>query len=473
MPRTQDSRADAAAEDEAAEEAAEGLRTTVERTGPCECVLRIEADADYLRERYQKELGELQSEVKLPGFRRGKAPLGLVERRMGQALRGDLIASVVGEAYDEALHEHELTVVAEAEAPDLEEVAWEPGQPAEFTFRLEVLPEIELSEGDYKGLRIEVPALEPTPELMEQELKRFAQQFASWEQVEGAGIDWDDYVEAEVSVPEADWTETIGFYPRAERIGPFAVEGIKAVLVGAEVGDEIEIEGELAEGEAGRHEELAGLAGRKVELKLTIEQAARRKVPEVDDVLASKIGLSSVDEIQQMVRERLERGLQERKDEIAREMVLDRLLERAPVELPPALVERAAEREQTRRLVRMLRLGVPRQEAERVAVEQAGRTREAVARGLRGQYLMQQIAEKERILVTESEVDSQIRGFASRQGWREERARSYMEERGMVRALREDMRESKTMDFLIENAAVEEIAPEEFQRRHGAEQEAQ
>ncbi len=95
-----------------------------------------------------------------------------------------------------------------------------------------------------------------------------------------------------------------------------------------------------------------------------------------------------------------------------------------------------------------------------------GRTRAGVTRRLKASYVLRKVAEKERILVTESEVQEQVRAFASRQGWREERANSYMEERGMLRSLRDDMRESKTLDFLAENAEVEEISPEEFSKRH-------
>jgi hypothetical protein len=64
-------------------------------------------------------------------------------------------------------------------------------------------------------------------------------------------------------------------------------------------------------------------------------------------------------------------------------------------------------------------------------------------------------------------VDDQVRSFASRQGWREERARSYMEQRGMIRALRDDMRQGKTEDFLVEHGHIKEIPPEEFSRRYG------
>ena len=148
-------------------------------------------------------------------------------------------------------------------------------------------------------------------------------------------------------------------------------------------------------------------------------------------------------------------------------MVVQALVERVPCEMPPSLIEQADEREKVRHLVRLLRAGVPRHLAERTAEGGDERRRDAVERRLKAEFLLRNVAEKERILVTESEVDSQIRAFASRQGWREERARSYMEGRGMVRAMREEMSEGKTVEFLLENASTTELPPDEFARRHG------
>ena len=101
-----------------------------------------------------------------------------------------------------------------------------------------------------------------------------------------------------------------------------------------------------------------------------------------------------------------------------------------------------------------------------MAAEHATRSRESIVRSLKASYLLRKVAEAERIVVTEAEVDGQVRAFAARQGWREERARTYMEERGMIRALRDDMRESKTEDFLAEHGRVTEIPPDEFAKRH-------
>ncbi len=205
-------------------------------------------------------------------------------------------------------------------------------------------------------------------------------------------------------------------------------------------------------------------------LKLEIQSVVRHRVPEVDDELAQKIGLSGVEEIRSMLRERLEGLVRERKEEITRDMVHARLLDKIELDMPESLVERADQRQRARMLVRLLRSGVPRDEAEQRVALAAQTSRQTATGSLKVQFILRQIAEQETILVTESEVDSQIRAFALRQGWRENRARDYLEEQGMVRALRDDMRESKTLDFLIENADVREIPVEEFREKYGAPQ---
>jgi len=466
-----DSEQDKEAASEAQEQEAEkeGPHAEVERIGPCECVIRIEADADYLRSRYQEELESLQSEVSLPGFRRGRAPVGLVEKRMGSAVRSDLISSVVTEAYDEAVEKENLRVVEQVDAPDLENLTWEPGQPVQVAFRCEVMPELELHDGDYKGLKVDVPVLEVTDDLLKEELERFVEQFATWEDASG-GADWDDYVEAGVSLIEGpEWKETIGFYPRAERIGPFVAEGIRAALLGAQVGQEVELEAELPEEARGQRKELDPLVGQKVRLKLRLERIMRRKVPALDDEFARKLGMESAGEIESFVRQRLERNLAAERESILRGMLVRALLDRVAFELPPSLVERAATEVRMRSLVRLLSQGVSREEAEERSGSETEDSRDAMVRRLKASYILARIAEKENIYVTESEVDEQVRSFASRQGWRQERARAYMEERGLLRSFREDLRENKTLEFLKQHAEPNELPLDEFRRRYGTE----
>lgn len=466
MPPDDDNSIEDATEEEAEQEQTEeGLRVRVERNDPCACTVTIEADADYLSERYQNDLSALQSEVTLPGFRRGRAPVGLVERRMGGTLKKDLVRSVLSEGYERAVEENDLKVVAEIDSPDLDELEWEPGQPLSFELKCEVMPEVEMDEGVYKGLAVTVPAFEMTDEMVQQEMRRFAERFATQEEVEPENVDWDDRVEGELHVPEVDWSGAVAFHPRDERIGPFKTEGIKAALMGARAGDRLELTGECAEEVDEALEELAPLAGRKVDIEFTFQRVLRRHVPEPDDELAREIGFESAAGIESMMRERLEDALADRKKQVTRDIVVGALVDRMECEMPPSLVDRAAREAEVRRLVQLLRAGLPRDQAEQMAAEDTLEGRETIVRRLKADYLLEKVAERERIIIIESEVDAQIRRFASAQGWREERARAYMEQRDMMRPLREDMRRDVTIEMLIESAQIAEIPAQEFERK--------
>ena len=133
--------------------------------------------------------------------------------------------------------------------------------------------------------------------------------------------------------------------------------------------------------------------------------------------------------------------------------------------MPASLVERAAEDEQRKLMVRAMRLGSSRDDAEKLAEERAARSREVAVRRLKGAYLMRKIADKERIYVLDSEVQEQVRALASRQGWTERRTERFLEENDLMGSLREEMREERTLKFLIENAQLVEIPREEFLKR--------
>lgn len=453
---------------ETTDEQAEGLHTTVERTAPCEVLIKIEAEADYLRDRYQTELAQLQSEIALPGFRRGKAPIGLVEKRMGRSLKNDVIVSVVGEAYDEACDENELDVVSQIDGPDMEELDWEPGQPFEFEIKAEVLPEVEVTEDAYNNIEIEVPALDVADDMIEDQQQRFLARFATFEKVEDGEVQEEDYIEGTLAVEGTEYSESQGFYPRGRRMGPFEVEGAEEKIVGTKVGETVEL---TATVEAEALEDVDGLEGvepGEVKIKFTVGSLMRRNLPELDDDLAEKIGMENADAVREYIREQVEEGLSNQRDGLKRDMLLNALIERMPFEMPESLVDRATRDVQVRRLVNLLRQGVPRAEAEQAALEGGFQQREAVARRLKATHLLRKIAEIEKIYVTESDVDLQIRTFAARQNMREDKARAYLEDRGMLRSLRDDMREEQTIEFLLETAKVKELSDDDWRAKYGA-----
>jgi trigger factor len=443
------------------QQAEEEIRTSLSWDGECECTIHAEVDSEYLEQRYEEEMERLGQEARVPGFRAGKAPRRLLERRYGNRLANDLVASVLREAYQDAVSEYDLSIVQTTEAPDPEEMDWEVGQPLEFEFRCEVLPQIELEEDQYKGLEIEVPEQEVTDDMLEEEMERFAQQMVSWEEVEEGGIDTEDYIVADVHIrgeEEPEWSDEMEFVPSEEQIGPFRAEGIKGAITGAQPGDTVELEAELPEEEFPEDADtLEEFVGEPVTLEIEIKEAYRREVPELNDELAQNFKMDNIEELRDYVRERLELNASDQQEDMTRQVLLDALLRKVDMELPDSLVQRATQDEMRRLMMRALRAGRPREEAEQYARSNAHRSREVAVRNLKSSYLLREIADRERIYVLDDEVQEQIRALANRQDWSVERARRYLEENEMLSSLRWDMREAKTIEFLEEQANITRV----------------
>jgi trigger factor len=452
----------------AEQETEQDVRTEITWEGECECTIHVEVEAEHLADLYEEELKRLEREARVPGFRAGKAPRGLLERRYGDRVQEEIVATVVRDSYQDAVADHDLSVVETTEAPDPEEMDWEVGEGLEFEFRCEVLPEIEIEEEQYKGLEVEVPEQELTNEMLDQEMENFAQQMGSWEEVEEGGIDTEDYIVADVHVrgeEEPEWSEEMQFVPSEEQIGPFIATGIKGAIMGAQPGDTVELEVELPEEEFPEgNESLEEFVGEPVTIEIEIKEAYRREIPEIDDNLARILDMDSVEELRSMLRDRLERQISDQQEDVTRQILVDALLNKVDMELPDSLVERATQDEMRRLMMRALRAGRPREEAEQIARSNAHRSRDMAVRNLKSSFLLREIADKERIYVLDDEVQEQIRALADRQDWKVERARRYLEKNDMMSSLRWDMREAKTMEYLEDNANITYIPASEFTR---------
>jgi len=462
---------EASPEPQAAE--AEGLRATAEREGECRCTIHVEADAENLKARYEKSLAALKEQAAVPGFRAGKAPLTLVARRFANRIKADVLSSAMEEGYDKAVQDNELTVVAETDKPDVEQMSWDLGEGADFTVRCEVLPALAITDELYKGLSIAVPRLEPTDELFEQEMKLFARQLGRWEKLEAGTIQDEDYVRVEVSVPgEGDeplWNGELEFYPRMDRVGPFEVKGLAEAAVGKGEGDSIGLVGKI--GEAGLKEAddaLQALVGQTVNLTAKVIEIFRMNAPQIDDALAKKLGMEDAEQVRGFVRSRLEKRLEEDKSRAAEGAVTKALLEKVDPEMPATLVRQATQDEQRRLVAWAIRHGMNLSQAQEAAQQNAERAEESAVRKLKLAFLLQKIADLERVYVLDEEVKEVVRAMGAREGWSETKAWRYVHDNDLEKNLRDEMRSDKVVKLLIDSAQVEEIEPEEFKRRMGA-----
>ncbi|MFW6456843.1 MAG: trigger factor [Planctomycetota bacterium] len=445
------------------------IRTEVTWDGECKCEIHADIDAEFLEQRFEDELGQLQEKAQIPGFRVGNAPLGLVKKRYGSKLADDLLGTVLQEAFDDAVEKNDLSVVVTEDGPNPEEMDWEVGEPLECDFTVQVLPQVDIEEEQYKNLEIEVPEQEITDEMIDQELERFAQQMASWEEVEDGGIDVADYVVAQLHVPgdeESQWSDDVEFVPEEKQIGPFQVDGIKGAITGAETGDTVEVEGELLEDHLSEDDHsLSDMVDEPVQLVIEIEEVYRREQPAIDDELAQTMGMDDTEELRNFIADRMEREVKEQEQNVTRQILTNALLEQVDLEMPDALVQQATQDEMRRLMTRALREGQSRDEAEQFARSQAHRSREMAERNLKSTYLLRQIADKERIYVLDDEVQEQIRALAARQDWSVDKAQKYLEKNDMMSSLRSDLRSEKTIQMLLDHAEVNTVPADEFTQR--------
>jgi trigger factor len=393
-----------------------------------------------------------------------------VEKRVGASLKTDLVLSTLAEAVEEALEEKDISIIGQLDMPEPDDITWEPGQPYEYEMTADVLPEVEVEPDDYIGLKIDMPEMEISDEIMEAQEEQFLARFASMEEVEDGEIEEDDYVEGLLTVPGTNIEEeSYGFYLAGGEAGPLTVENMD-VLKGASVGDELELEGYVNEEDIDEFDlqEAELEANEDVTATFKVETIMRRQVPELNDELAEQIGMENADQVRDYLREQVENALEEQREELQQDLIVSALLEKFDFEMPESLVERQTVQAQSRQLVNLLRQGVPREEAEQYVTQNPHERRESVKRGLQANFLLSKIARQEKVFVTESDVQAQVRQFAAQQGWREERAQEYLEERGMLSSFRADMREERTMEMLIEKAEITTLSDDEWREKYGA-----
>ena len=192
----------------------------------------------------------------------------------------------------------------------------------------------------------------------------------------------------------------------------------------------------------------------------------RRVTPEINEELAEKLGFASVDEIHAMIRQNLEREVENRKKQIADHMILQRIMDGVDVTLPPSLVDKATQDQKRSMAVQALRDGASREEAEALVGQSEDIPQEIALYNLKREFFLKVIADQERIYVTEPEVATQVKALAASRGWTERQTMKFLEKQDLLNTMRAEMRERKTRAFLQEKATVREIELKEFSERY-------
>jgi len=454
---------------EAVQQETSGNEVKIEDLGSTKKRLEITVPADVIDQKIEDSMGVLAGQTSLPGFRKGRAPKALLERRFGSSVRTETKNQVIADAYASAIEEHEIKPVGEPEpVASLEDIELRAGEALTFSVDVEVVPEFELPA--LGGLEIKKPTMEIGDDQTELEIKRQCAQagevhpvkgdFEPGDRLRGPGSatkEGEDepfftHDEVDVLVPDDDDGK------RGQVLG-LLIDDLGDLLKGKKIDDEITIETVGPESH-----EMEDIRGKKLAITVDLREAHRLEPAPIETVLA-QYGMESEDVLKEQIKLALEQRRDEEQRSAMRDQVYAQLLESVDFDLPEKLSERQVARTLERqRLEMMYRGGLSADEIESRLAEMRAETEAQGRRRLKLWFLLHRLGDLYEIKVEEQEINGRVAAIAAQRGERPDKLRTELMQSGAIREIASQLREHKAADRVIDEAKVIEVSAEEWNR---------
>ncbi|HHT9141230.1 MAG TPA: trigger factor, partial [Candidatus Tripitaka californicus] len=401
-----------------------------------------------VEEELKKRLEELKGSLALPGFRKGKAPKGLIERQFSKQVQEDVRNSLLSNFYQQAIEQNKLEPIGE---PEFDNIDFDTSKPLNFQVTFEVKPSFEL-EG-YKGLQLKKKSGEVTPEELQSALSRVGLSRMQLVSVEGGEVLAQDQVlcdyRVEVEGKTVSHEEEAALWVSGQRVGTLPVPDLTKLLVGARAGETKEVKVNL-----GSKFQVAEYRNKEGTLRLSIKEIKRPTVPELNDALAKQMNFPSLEKLKEAVGRQLEVEKKRWVEQDLQNQVFAQLLEMAKFDLPKDWIQRQTVERLYRYQLELLQKGVPLEDIEKEGGKLKDASEGSVISDLKISLLLGYIADKERVYATENDLEIRINEMARSYGTTAAKIRRHLEKQGAPSALRHQIREDKVIKLLLKEANI-------------------
>ncbi|MEU0822509.1 trigger factor [Streptomyces mirabilis] len=426
------------------------MKSAVENLNPTRVRLTVEVPFEELKDSLDAAYKKINQQVTVKGFRKGKIPARIIDQRFG---RGAVLEEAVNDAlpkfYTEAVNEAELNVLGQ---PEVDITELKDGETLNFTAEVDVRPTIEIP--DYSGIEVEVDAVEVADEDVEKAVEELRERFASTSPVERAAqdgdvvtIDLEAKVDGEVLEDgvASDVSYTIG--------SGELLDGIDEAVKGLEAGGEATFASELKGGSA---------AGKEAAVTVKVTQVAARELPELDDDFAQLASeFDTLEELKADSRKRLENMKQYDQATQAQERVLEKLLELVEVPVPEKLLEDEINTRkhnlEHHQLGQMgLDLAKYLEIQGKTEEEFDAETKEAAIKGIKTQFVLDELVNKEKLNVNQEELTEHLMRRAASSGMSPDQFAQAVVEGGQVPMLVGEVARGKALAVVVEASTVKD-----------------
>ena len=427
----------------------------VEEVGPCRKRLQVTVPAETVKKHVDAAYKAANQQVRLKGFRPGRVPRGVLQKQLGDSILAHAKEELVTESFREAVQSQELDIVGSPRL-DITEDAIQESEPLAFSVECDLRPDVTV--GDVKSVALDRNPVEPTDEEMEGALEQLAQSKRKLETVADAELEDGDFAKVDMRY-ELDG-ETIlekSGMQLSTRI-PMAgadPEVFAAKLRGLKSGETAEVD--LTYPDAFEKEEARGKEGL---VRIEIQEIQRFVSPEIDDEFAKGFEMESADELRSKLRERIREEKERNENARIEEEILDQLYAQNEFPIPEGLVEEEAKSRLDNFAKELEQQKLDKEEIERRVAqvrEEATTTSRKVVRNL---FLVQAIAQKQKLFVTEDDVRKELQRIASENSVEVADVQAHFEKENLFGELRFELSNRKVRDFLKETATISDVQAE-------------
>lgn len=426
---------------------------TINDAGPCRKHVKVIVSAEDISARVQDKLKELMQDVQAPGFRPGKAPRKLVEKQFYKDVTEQLKGELLMQSLEQLADDFKLNPISQPQI-DPFKVEMPKDGALTYEFDVEVAPEFELP--NYQGLKINRPTKTFTDTEVADAQKKFLRRFASTEEKAGPA-ELEDIVLADVVVKD-DGKELSKFDNLQLRVDPQLAfkdgiaEDFGKQIIGARAGEtrtaDISLSNALSDD---------NLRGKKVTGTFEIKEVRKIVMPELSEAFLNELGVPDEPSLLEKIRGALERQLEYEQRQSARSQVLEILAGSATWDLPVDLLRRQASKTLNRRVMEMRRSGFSEDEIRNQSALLQQDALASTARGLKEYFVLQKIADAEKIDVEDKDIEDEIETMAQASDESPRKVRARIERENMMEALMTQVLERKTLDFVLQHAQYEEV----------------
>lgn len=464
----------------------ESIDVRVEDIGSLRKKLTISIPRQSIQEMLDEQYRDLRRDAVVPGFRRGRAPRRLLEKRFGQEIGETLIQQMVTTGFLAAVDKTQIKVIGdpqicvphdktgEQELVDVQEAVGRIKLPDQgdmsFSCEVEIRPEFELPNTE--GIEISRPVISFTDEDIQEHIERLRSYRGEYEPQPDGQVQADDRVFVDMTMTcegtTLQETQDLRLAARPQVVCDVSLENLGEILQGAKVGDTREATGRIGDEYA-----KVEFRGKEARFEFKIKRIERLRLPEVAEVV-EWFGLEDEKELADFVRKDMESRTQSQIHRAMLGQIQRYLVEKTTFDLPENLSARQAARVAAGRMIQLYQQGVPPADVDKRLDEIRVGAREEAVRELKLLFIMEKLAESISVDVSEAEVNALIASIARNQGARFDRVRDQLIKDGSIENLVYQIRDDKILEQLLVKAKVTDVeSPQKGEKAEGARPEGQ